>query len=282
MGDAPVVAVNTTQQVPNLLAESIPQEVHNALLTQYQTLAHKHVTISYTLIGILALVLVGGGFGAFFAAKWVDRALARAEKSEQLYLADKKVSDQAIADLKTQLADSEKARAAAEQKAADLQKQANTIAAVSNQQQQQVLKPGKTASEAYADAKAAYGAAISTPINIVESPDKTEQMLAFRIPDIQQMTATKIDDTAQKQIVVVKDGIIATKQGEIDGLKKDLATSQDALGKLQTTEKQEHDALEKYKSVAKKSKFKRILGGFWKGTQTVAIAVAAFELGHKL
>ena len=274
------MADTPTPTPAQLLADSIPNDVHQALMQQTQSLAHKHVTVSYLLIAVLLFVLSCGGVGAYFAAKWVDRALARAEKSEQLYLADKKVSDQAISDLKGQLADSEKARAASDQKIADLQKSITSIQTNANNQIQNALKPGKTASEAYADVKSVYKDKISTPVTIVESPDKTEQLLAFRVPDVQQFTAAKIDDDAQKLIVIAKDGVIAEKQTQIDGLKSDLAKSNDALGKLQVTEAQEHDALEKYKKVAKKTKWQKILGGMKTGVEIGGAIVFGYEIGH--
>jgi hypothetical protein len=260
-----------------LLASSIPQEVHNALLDQAHSLAQKHVQVSYLLIGVLGLVLTLMGGGAYFAAKWVDRAMARAEKSEELYKADKVISDKALADLSTQLVTSNAARLASEQKILDLQKQIGTIAANANKEKGEVLKPGKTASEAYADAASRFK--LTTPLNIVPSADKTEQLLAFRIPDVQQFTVTKIDLNAALQTIQLKDAQLKEKDAEITTLKADLAKSGDALTKLQTTDNQCQDTVKKYKDVAKVSRIRRIFNGALKPVIFAAGFAAGYTVG---
>lgn len=253
--------------------------INDELQASLAALAHKHVTISYTLAVILAFVLTLGGVGAYLGAKWVDRAMARAEKAEELYHQDKAVSDKAITDLQTQLAQSKEAQAAAEARQAELQKEITVIAANAQKQKDEVLKPGKTASEAYADTAAHYK--LSSPLNIVESPDKSEQLLAFRIPDIQQMTATKIDDDAAHQTITAKDQQLAEKDKEISSLQLDKSSALNALGKLQTTDAQCEDALKKYKTIAKVSRFKKILKGAIKGVEIGGALVLGYEIGHR-
>ncbi len=279
----PIVVNNSvppTPQTQQLLASSIPQEIHAALMDQANSLAQKHVQVSYLLLGILGLTLVLGGIGAYFAAKLYDNALARAAKSEELYKADKVVSDKAVSDLKTQLAASETARALSEQKVADLQKQRVTVAATASKKKAEVLKPGKTASQAYTDLAGQY--TLQTPLTIVQSPDKTEQELAFRVSDVQQFTVAQINLDAALQTISLEDEQLKVKDDEIAGLKTDLAASGDALTKLQITEKQENDTLKKYKTLAKVSKFRRILNGAIKPAIFAAGFVAGFEFGKHL
>jgi hypothetical protein len=279
MATPPVIPSPEPLKAGVLLPED-HSHISNDLQASLASLAHKHVTLTYAVIGVLVFVLICGGGGAYFAAKWVDRALARAEKSEELYKADKVVSDKAIADLKTQLATSEAARAADEQKYADLAKQIANNNANAGRKEQEILKPGKTASQAYADLAGEYK--LSSPLNIVESPDKTEQELVLRIPDVQQFSATKVDDDNAHVTIGLQTEQITTKQGEITSLNGDLLASKDALTKLQTTDNQCQDALKKYKTVAKVSRFKKILHGAIKGIEIGGALVLGYEIGHKI
>jgi hypothetical protein len=272
-----VVTPPAPSQIPGMLASSIPQEVHQAVQDQVHALAQKHVTVSYLLLGILGLTLVMGGFGAYFAAKWVDRALARAEKSEQLYVQYKADADRQIAALNTQLAASEQARAISDAKIADLQKQVINIAANAAKKKEEVLKPGKTASQAYADLAGQY--TLQSPLNIVESQDKSEQELVFRVPDVQRFTASKIDLDAALQTISLKDEQIKEKDGQIVGLKSDLTKSGEALAAEQKADAQCQDALKQYKKIAKVSKFRRILNGAIKPAIFMAGFVAGYEAG---
>lgn len=272
--------VTPQPNVPQLLASSIPADVHNALMDQVHSLAKKHFQISGLLIAVLVGVLALGGLGAYFAAKWVDRSLARAEQSEALYKTDKATSDKAINDLKTQLDQSTIARAAAEARATAAENRIATIAADAEKKKSDVLKPGKTASDAYADLAGQYK--LSAPINIVSSPDKTEQELAFPISDVQNFTAAAIDRDAAQAESAQKDEIIKQKQAEIDGLKSDLAKANAALADLQKTDKQCQDALNKYKNVAKMTKFKKILHGAIKGIEIGGAIILGYEIGTHL
>lgn len=275
----PPVTPNPNPQVPQMLASSIPQEIHAALQDQVHSLAQKHVQVSYLLMGVLGLTLVLGGLGAYFAAKWVDRAMARAEKSEELFKADKAASDKALTDLKVQLAASEQARAISDQKVADMQKQISNIAVVATKQKEEVLKPGKTATEAFTDLKTQYKAAISSPLNIVESADKTEQQLVLRVPDVQQFTATKIDADAAHATITLKDQQLSEKDTQLASLKTDFAAGVDTYQKLLTTDDQCQDALKQYKKIAKVSRIRRIFNGALKPAIFVAGFVAGYEAG---
>jgi hypothetical protein len=69
------------------------------------------------------------------------------------------------------------------------------------------------------------------------------------------------------------------KDNEIAGLKTDLTKSGEALAALQTTDNQCQDALKKYKTVAKASKFKRILSAAIKPAIFTAGFIAGYEFG---
>jgi hypothetical protein len=279
MGDTPTTQ-SSVAPVSALLAQSIPSDVHSVLMDQVHSLAKKHFQISGLLIVVLVGVLTLGGFGAYFGAKWVDRALARAEKSEELYKADKAVSDKSISDLKTQLSASDAARAASDERVKNLQNQLGDISKRQQDDKNNILKPGKTATDAFTDANKEYK--LTSPLDIVQSPDKTEQLLAFRVPDVQLFSATKVDLDAALATIKVKDGIISEREGKIKTLTDDLAKTNSTLADLQKTDKQCQDALDKYKNVAKVTKFKKILHGAIKGLEIGGAIVLGYEIGHVL
>jgi septal ring factor EnvC (AmiA/AmiB activator) len=262
---------------------SLPEghsHINDELQAQLASLAHRHVNVSYTLIGVLVLILTFGGVGAYFAAKWVDRSLARAEKVEELYKQERATADQAVTDLKKQLADSQTAQAAAQKKIEDMQSQISSNNQKAAAQKEEILKPGKTASEAYADAANHYK--LTSPLDITQSADKTEQLLAFRIPDVQRFTATKVDlDTANANSVL-KDQQLGQKDVQITNLKNDVAKSNDALTKMTAADDKCEIALQDYKKIAKRTKFQKILHGAWTGLKIGGALIAGYELGKKI
>lgn len=240
-------------------------------------LAHKHVHVSYALIGIIVVVLAVGGVFAYFSNAAYERAMQRAEASETLMQQYKAQSDSTIKQYQQALADNQAARAADTQKIMDLEKQIASQNAAAQIAIGNALKPGKSAQEAYGDLVGAYKGILNPALNLSKDTNG-EQLLGFRVPEVQRFTADKIDLDNKTKVTDQQVEELKTKDKTIASLNADLANGDAALTDLRKTDAQCQQTVADYKKVAKKSRFRKILDGFIKG----AIFVAGVELGHKL
>ena len=262
-------------------APTIMNTIDKDLQDSLASLAHKHVTVTYVLIGVLVFVLALGGVGAYIGVKWVDASLARAEASEKLTAQYKTQYDALNLTYQNELA------AHAADRAADAQKQAALISSMSNVNQKadtsiaKVLTPGKTATEAFADLKDAYKGTPSIgnlTLNVSKDSASGEQLLTFTVPEVQQVTATKLDrdrltsnlDNVNQQLTLEKD--------KTTTLTSDLTNLQTAHTALIKTETQCETTVADYKKVVKPSKFKIVLGYALKG----ALFAGGIVIGHRL
>jgi hypothetical protein len=268
-------------------ATPTPATTSTALTTEQQlqaslaALANRHANVSYTLIGILILVLVVGGFGAYFANKFVDKEIAAAKTAEGLYDQQKVVAAQATELYQKELASHDADRTKWAQQEATLVTQYKTRTVYVQQQIAAVTAPGKSAQDVYADLHTAYKdnpPVASVPLAVSADPLTQEQLLTFPVTAVQQFTATKIDDDAQKENVDNLNQQLNLKQAANDSLTTDLASANGVIADDKVAIAAADKTIKDYKKVVAPSRFKRIMGGVLKG----ALFVGGVALGHYL
>ena len=252
---------NVTPVVPVLSTE---QQAQLYLQQQLSTLAHKHVTVSYTLIGVLVVVLGLAGFGGWVAVKFADKQLARAEAQQQRF-------EQQEKDYRTQLAANSAQRTADAQQQAVIVKVVDTRDKSTDAKIQYVLQP-KTPQQALTDLNDAYAGSIdlsNTPV----TPDNL--LLSFSVPTVQKFSATKLDRDRLSADLSNYKGLLKIEQDKTTSLTADLGTVNGTLATCKTT-------VQTYEKAAKVGRFKKFLHAAGGTAVTIGAAVIGFELGHKL
>jgi hypothetical protein len=269
---------------------TVPQDLLNKL-------ANHHITLNYIVIGILLLVLAFAGVGAWFGLKGynklMDRAEASAKQTAQYEQNWKASLDQTKAanDLYEKEAAAHAAdRAADAQKLLDITKAMQALDARTNQQLTQVLAPGKSAQDAFADLTGAYKGTPGVSFGLNLSKDSTgEQLLGFRVPEVQQFSATKID----RDRLFTDNGTltqqVALKQKDLDSTGLDLKNLQASYTALKTSDDNLQLAnasckqtVMAYKKVAVRTKWQKLWAGTKRGAEIAGALLAGYELGKHL
>lgn len=256
----PVVVNNSTPPATTLTAE---QQAQLYLQQQFSALAHKHVTVSYTVIGVLVLVLALAGVGGWLALKFADKQIERAEAAEQRF-------EQSTKDLQTQLAASQTQRAADSAKQDVIVKVVHDTDAATDTKIQDVTKPGVTATQAVSDLDSAYHGGLNlsgTPV--------TADGASFSTPTVQQFTATKLDRDRLSTDLTNYQGLLTIEQDKTKSLTTDLTSCQAVVKKGQ-------DAVKEDKKAIVVTKWKKFLNGAKETVIVVGSIVAGVELGKRL
>lgn len=256
-------------------------QIDKELQDSLANLAAKHVTVSYTLVGILLVVLCFGAFGAYFAAKWVDKEVAQAQSAEKLFNQEQQTATMANQQYQQELAshNADRIQWAAQQ--VQLVQAYSTHNQVVTQQIKQVTQAGKSAQDAFADIHDAYKDNLtvsSASPQVSVDPASGEQMLAFPVSVVQQFTATKLDDDLQTANVANLDQQLSLEKQTNSTLTTDIAASQDDLTKQKAATQACSVALNDYKKVVVVSKFKKIMSGALKGV----LFAGGIVIGHYL
>jgi hypothetical protein len=249
-----------TLAAPVLSAE---QQAQLYLQQQLSALAHKHVSVSYTLIGVLVVVLGLAGLGGWLALKFADKQIARAEATEQRF-------EQAQKDFQTQLATNTAQRAADTQQQGVIVKVVDTRDKSTDAKIQYVLQP-KTPQQALTDLNEAY----TGTVDFSNTPVTPDGLLSFRVNAVQQFSATKIDRDRLSADLSSYKGLLNLEQNKTTTLTADLTKSETTLAACQLT-------VTAYKKAATLSKFRKFLNGAEKAGLLMLGAVAGYEIGHKL
>lgn len=252
--------------------------ISNDLQASLADLAHKHVHVSYALIGVIVCVLALGGVFAFYSNKSYEKAMERAEAAEKQMLLYKQQSDDSNKQFQSQLATDQAQRAADTQKIMDLESKISAQQAAANAAIGNALKPGKSAQEAFTDLSGAYKGVLAPALNLSKD-DKGEQLLGFRVPEVQRFTADKIDLDSTKNVLSEKQQELVTKDGTIVSLNKDLKAASDNYSALSTTELKCEETVKAYKAVAVKTRWQKIWAGTKKGLEIGAAILAGYKLG---
>lgn len=238
------------------MADSPVTELHQHLAD----LAHKQVTVSYVLIGVLMLVLGLAGLGGYLGLKSYEAQVARAEAAEQRYDQDRKAFSDALA-------------AHDAQRTVDAQKQADILAQIAKRAQttdkaiQTALKPDATLPVIEVGLRTAYAGVpgFEGPLTL------TDTSIGLSGPQAQQITAYKIDHDRLKLDLADTQGALGIEKNTSGSLLTDLNAS-----KKNNLECEEVVAA--YKKAAIKSKWRKM----WDGAQKVLLVVAGVGLGRAI
>jgi hypothetical protein len=235
-----------------------PADLHQQLVAEYAALAHKHVTVSFTLIGVLVLVLGLGAFGAFLGLRSYEAQLSKAEARELQYNADRKSWQDTLAQHDAQ-------------RAADAQQEAQVIAQIAARAKQApppviqvALSPTATAAEEATGLAQAY----ASQIEPVVTPDSR---LSISQPEAKLIISNKLTGDKALADLVDETKLYNLEVDQNTTLKADLADA-----KAENVEAQK--VIQAYKKAAVKSKWRKILDGM----KTVGMVAAAAAIGHAI
>lgn len=226
--------------------------------SELAALAHRQVSVSYWLIGLLGLFLALGTFAGYLGLRHLDKLEARAEATEASYVVERK----ALTDL---LAADTVARAQeSAQQAAVLESMAKRAVVVQPPVIQTALQPSASATEAAAGVTLAFAGVPSFGQALV-SPDG--QNVSLAVPEAQTVIQTKIQMDRLTLDVQDETQLYTLEQSKSTSLSNDLGKCTDTLGLAQKT-------INGYKAVVKPTKWQRFLQGAEK-VGLVAIGIAA-------
>lgn len=252
MSTAPV-----TPAIAKPAVVATPQADVNAALV---ALAHAHASVSYWLIGVVVLVLALAGAGGYLGLRFADAQLARAEKMEATYDADRKA-------WQTELAASEAARSAAtaqQQVIVKVIHDRDTTAAATIAQ---VTAPNQSLPDVESALRKAYGGAApfdaTLPLNGVYIETTANQ--------VQQLTATAIDRDRLSGDLIDTQKTLALETTKTVSLTTDLSGCVSTLS-------ESNKVIASYKSAAKLSRWRKFLGG----AEKALILAGGIYIGHKL
>lgn len=240
---------------------TISNEALSNLHTEFAALAHKHASVSYVVLAVLALVLVLGGIGGWLGLRSFDAQLVRAQATEAKYEAEhKQLTDLLATDA------AERARMSAQQATLEAQiakrdTQAPPAPVVT------ALKPNATA-EQLADglgfvfkAVPMFGSPIPLPDgNVALTPQESQEVVSEKV-DFDKLKLDFADTQAISQLETQK-----------------FNTSQSDLSSCESTLDSAQKTIKSYKTLAVRSKWQKFLSGAAK----VGIFVTGVALGHKL
>jgi hypothetical protein len=235
-------------------------ELQAQMLAHITELGHRHVTLSYTVIGVLVLVLLLCGVGGYIGLRSYEAQMQRAEVLEKRYLDDRKT-------LEDQLTKS------VEQRAADTQKQSVIVKVVHDRDTTTdahiaaVTAPGKAPLDALRDLSEAYKGTIPvSPLAVT-----TDGQLVFPVLTVQGFTGTKLDRDRLDADLTAEKTLFSLEQGKTTTLTADLVQCKKTVDDAKP-------AIDAYKKIAKHSKLKKFFGGAAK----VGIFLAGVYAGRKL
>lgn len=249
----------TEQEVKNeadMMAANTTQFLH----TQLVNMASKHATVSYTLIAVLCGVLALAGVGGYIGLKFADAQLARAEKQEEQYNADRKVWQEQMT-----------ANAAARNQ--DTARQQVVVKVVDSRDKsadaaiQEAVKPTADLETVRTGLQLAYK---DVPAFGVVQPTN-DGKIALGLPQAQQITAYKIDRDRLAADLADEKTNLGLEQHKTELLSLDLSTAKKTDQECQTV-------VTAYKKAAQVSKLRKVLSGATKAL----LFGAGLYLGSKL
>lgn len=230
----------------------------NAIQSELSQLAHKHVTLTYGILGILFLVLALAGVGGYAAVKVYDAQLARQDARDATYQSDRKAWQDS-------LTQSESVRAGQAQEIAALQAQvAKRDSQPLPKPVQVAIQPTATVQEVVNGVKTAYNFSGGVAV----SPDG-QNVLLDPLAAQQTILAKVNGDRAQADL---KD-----LSAIVDLQKQSMVTLNTDLNQCKVLNTKAQADIEGYKKLAHRTKFQKFLSG----AEKVAIFVGGVYIGHK-
>ena len=229
--------------------------------SEVAALAHRHLTLTYGLVGTLVLMLALMGLGGYLGLKAFDTQLARQEVRDAQYQSDRKT-------FLDQLTAHDSERAAQAQQIADLEAQiAHRDAKPLPPAVQAGLKPDATFEQAKTALEQAY---VDTPSFGTLNID-TGGSIALSVPQSQQVIQTKINlDTTRGDLKDTQSIVDLQKQANVS-LTNDLGACKDLNVKAEAD-------IAGYRKLAKRSRWQKFIGG---AEKVMLLAVGGY-IGHKI
>lgn len=235
------------------------------LQAQFSSLAHKHLTVSYTLVGIIVLILALAGGGGYLALRAFDAQLARAEAREASYDVDRKAF---VDHLAADAADRTRNQAAQVVLARNISNR-DTKA---DQAIQVAVKPDASLESTASALTDAYSDVVGFG-HVDVLPDSTTLHgagIELAGHQAQQIVAYKIDrDRLSADLGDLRTSY-TLEQASNTSLSNDLVQCKDLSVKAEAV-------IAGYKKIAKRGKFRVFLGG----AEKVLLVAGGMYLGHK-
>lgn len=267
--------MSTSPSQPVVTFQNPLQVTNGYVQSEISALAHKHVHLSFAILGVLIVALGVACLGGYMGLRGYERALARAEAAEQRFEQKDQQYQTMIADFQKQITADAQERQQASAKQEQLQAQINArVSAPVPPVVQTGLKPDATAQEA-GNALGAVFTKPDAPVVPMATPDgkvaltvKESQEVASQGLDYQRITLDWQDEISLYNLEVSKS----------TSLSKDLQSCQDTVTASQADLKDAKATIAAYKKAAVRSKWQKM----WQGFKTYGVPVIAFALGRKL
>lgn len=240
--------------------------------SEVSALAHKHITLTWGVLGVLVIALMIAVLGGFAGYKSYEKALQRAEAAEQRFEQKDQQYQQMIADFQKQLTADAAERQAATDKQNQLQAQIDQRA---RQPLPAVVSAGLQTNATAEQAAAALQSAIPE-LGVVEaSPDGkvsstvTQTQAIITVAVAGQRAEADLKDTQT---------LYGLEQSKSTSLSKDLTSCQSTLSGANASLDDAKKTISAYKKAAKRSVFRKILDG----AEKMALFAGGVYLGHRL
>jgi len=252
----------------------VQQQIQSEIQSEVSALAHRHVTLSYSILGVLVLALVLAGLGGWLSIKGYERALQRAEAAEAVskqHEADFNEKYKALSDL---LAQHEADRAKEQEQQNKLLSQIATRASQPVPTVIQTgLRPDATAQDAR-NAIAAVTSAAGKPVSPEVTPD---QKVAVNVPESQQLISLLYEGNAAKLDLRDTKMLFTLEQTKNSSLSNDLTQCRASVKAGKVTIAADDKTIADYKKAATRSRFRKFLDG----AEKVALLLGGVAIGHK-
>jgi Tfp pilus assembly protein FimV len=236
------------------------------LQAQVAALAHRHITVAYTLIATVVFTLLLAGAGGWYGLRMFDAQLARMEAREQQYDAERKQYTDALAANNAQRAQQTAQQAAVTHTTAERDAQADKAI-------QAAVRPDLSLNTTAAGLQDAFKDVVGFgQVNV--SPGYPDGLHGPAIElaghQAQQITAYKIDRDRLFSDLSDLRTVYALEQTKNSSLSNDLAQCQDLRVKGDAV-------IAGYKSLAKRSKWQKFLSG----AEKVGLLAAGIAIGRR-
>jgi hypothetical protein len=229
--------------------------------------------------GILVLLLALIGAGGYFGLKSYDRALQHAEALQAQFnqaQAQASASQKALSDLLAQDAQ-ERAQESAQQ-ASLTQQILQRDAARPSPAVQTALQPSANAvdlkmglEDAFKGVQGFGVVQVGSGVSVVLNQAQTAAVITSRETEIQK--TADLADTSQ---------LYALEKSKTTSLANDLSSCQSTVSKDSVALLDAQKALKAYDKLARRSKFRKLLGSVGRNAERVGILVLGYEIGRKL
>lgn len=258
---APVTVPPTTVTIE----QKVLTDLHNGL--------HR---IIYAHLGILILLFAFIGVGGYLGLKSYDKALAHAEALQAQFNAAQATAAASQKQLTDLLAADSAQRSQESAQQADLTQQIlkrNSQAPAPAVQT--ALQPSATAANVAVGLQAAYSFSTLPTVEpdgkVALEPSQAQQTISAEI-NANQFSADYNDEVE----------LYTLETDKTTSLSKDLAQCQDTETKDKVALSDANKALAAYDKLAKRSRFRKILGSIGRNAERAGILFVGIELGHKL